>query len=214
MRLAVIDDHALVRAGLRSLLEGLPGVQEVREAGDGQEALMLIETYRPDVMFMDVHMPRLNGLEALGRITSEHPHVRVVVLSMYSTEEYVLRALKAGAAGYVLKDAEPEELEAAVRAVIRGDSYLCSRISKLVTAYVQRAAQGNDPLERLTPRQREVLQLIAEGHTTKEIARILDLSVKTVDTYRSQLMQLLEVRNVTGLVKQAIRMGLISNEEF
>jgi len=214
VRVLLADDHTLVRAGFRALLENLSGIQIVAEADDGREALRLIKVHQPDVVLMDISMPGLNGLEAAACVASEFPYVRVVILSMYANEEYVLRALRAGAAGYLLKDAGPIELELAVRATARGETYLSPAVSKHVIAdYVRRTGDGSSSLERLTPRQRQVLQLIAEGHTTKEIARILDVSVKTVGTHRTQLMQQLDVHDIAGLVRYAIRVGLVSSDK-
>jgi DNA-binding NarL/FixJ family response regulator len=208
------EDHALVRAGFRALLENLPGIQVVAEAGDGREALRLIETHRPDVVLMDITMPGLNGLEAAARVASEFPYVHVIILSMHANEEYVLQALRAGAAGYLLKDADPAELEMAVTAVARGETYLSPPVSKRVIAdYVRRVGDESSSLVRLTPRQREVLQLITEGHTTREIARILDVSVKTVETHRTQLMERLDIHDIAGLVRYAIGVGLVSLEK-
>jgi DNA-binding NarL/FixJ family response regulator len=214
IRVLLADDHALVRAGIRSLLSGLPGVEVIGEAHDGREALRLTLEKRPDVVLMDVSMPGLNGLEAAGRLAKECPTARVVILSMSATEEYVAQALRAGAAGYLLKDAEPAELELAVRAAARGETYLTPAVSKKVVAdYVHRLnAPAAGPLDLLTPRQREVLQLIAEGRTTKEIARVLNLSVKTVETHRTQLMDRLDLHDVAGLVRFAVRVGLVEPE--
>jgi DNA-binding NarL/FixJ family response regulator len=213
-RVLLADDHTLVRAGIRSLLQDLPDIQVVAEAGEGREALRLIGVHRPDVVLIDIAMPGLNGLEVAARVAEEFPHVRVVILSMHATEEYVLRALRAGAAGYLLKDAGPVELELALTAVARGEMYLSPGVSKHVTEYVRRVdSEVSSSLERLTPRQREVLQLIAEGHTTQEIAEILTVSVKTVETHRAQLMQRLDIHDIAGLVRYAIRVGLVAVDE-
>jgi DNA-binding NarL/FixJ family response regulator len=214
IRVLLAEDHALVRAGFRALLENLPGIQVVAEAGDGREALHLIETHRPDVVLMDITMPGLNGLGAAARVANEFPYVHVIILSMHANEEYVLQALRAGAAGYLLKDAGPTELELAVTAVARGETYLSPPVSKHVIAdYVRRVGDESSSLVQLTPRQREVLQLIAEGHTTREIARILDVSVKTAETHRAQLMERLDIHDIAGLVRYAIRVGLVSPEK-
>ncbi len=213
IRVMLVEDHALVRAGIRALLEGLEGVEVVGEAGDGREGLRLIETHRPDVVLMDIAMKGLNGLEATVRVRKDFPDVRVMILSMYTNEEYVLKALQAGAAGYLLKDAGTNELEIAIQAAARGETYLSSAVSKYVVAGYVRRVGGDaelDPLERLTPRQREVLQLVAEGQTTKEIARTLHISKKTVHTHRKQLMEQLDIHDVAGLVRYAIRMGLVA----
>jgi DNA-binding NarL/FixJ family response regulator len=212
IRVLVADDHALFRAGVRKLLQSFEGVEVVGEAGDGQEALELSGAQRPDVLLMDIGMPGLNGVEAAARLTREGPRPRVVILSMHTGEEHVLRAIRAGAAGYLLKDAKPPELEAAVRAVARGEIYLSPAISRYVVEDVRRGGAERGPLDRLTPRQREVLQLIAEGNTTKAIASRLGLSVKTVETHRAQLMERLDVHDVAALVRLAVRLGLVESE--
>lgn len=214
LRVLLVEDHTLVRAGIRALLENLPGVEVVGEAGDGQEALRLIAQHQPDVVVMDIGMPKLNGLEAAARVARDYPKTRVIILSMHLNEEYVIRALHAGAAGYLLKDAGTAELELALQAVARGDTYLSPPVSKRVIAdYVQRVERLVDPLERLTPRQREILQLIAEGHTAKAMAQSLNISVKTVETHRAQLMERLDIHNVAGLVRYAMRRGLVVLEK-
>ena len=213
-RVLLVDDHALVRAGFRSLLESVEGVSVVGEAGDGHEALRLIAEREPDAVFLDIALPGLNGLEVAARVAKDHAGVRVVILSMHANEEYVLHALQAGAAGYMLKDASAHELELALRAVMRGETYLSPAISKrVVEDYVKRTGAGA-PFAgpALTPRQREILQLIAEGASTKEIAHRLDVSVKTVETHRAQLMDRLDIHDVAGLVRYAIRTGLVSPE--
>jgi len=221
-RVLLAEDHTLVRAGIRALLQNLTGMQVVAEASDGREALRLIKTYQPDVVLMDIAMAGLNGLEATARVTKEFPTVRVIILSMHSNEEYVAQALQAGAAGYLLKDAVAAELELAVTAVARGETYLSPAVSKHIIAdYLRRAGGGAtgsggeapSTATLLTPRQREILQLIAEGHSTKEMASILHLSVKTVETHRTQLMARLDVHDVAGLVRYAIRIGLVTPDK-
>ena len=210
IRVVIADDHRLVRAGIRSLLSSLKGIEVVAEAGDGHEALLLIGTHHPHVALLDIAMPGLNGLEVAARASKESPNTRVIMLSMHTSEEYVLRALRAGAAGYLVKDAGTAELELAVKAVASGENYLSPGVSKhVVSDYVRRIATPTTPLERLTARQREVLQLIAEGNSSKEIARRLELSVKTVETHRTQLMHQLDIHDVTGLVRFAIGVGLV-----
>lgn len=212
IRVVVAEDHALVRAGIRSLLERLPGVEVVGEAADGREALELLKTQAPHVALLDISMPGMNGLEAAARAARRFPATRVILLSMHANEEYVHRALKAGAAGYLLKDAGAAELELAVRAVARGDTYLSPAISKqVISDYVRRTEAETTSLQALTPRQREILQLIAEGHTTKDIAKKLDLGVKTVETHRAALMRRLDIHDVAGLVRYAIRSGLVNS---
>ncbi len=214
IRILLADDHTLVRAGIRSLIQALPGIQVVAEAGDGREALSLIEMHQPDVALLDIAMPGLNGLEVAAQVADSFPYVRVMILSMHATEEYVLRALRAGAAGYLLKDADTAELELAINAVTRGETYLSPAVSKHVTEYIRRVGEeAHSTLERLTPRQREVLQLVAEGHTTQEIARIMNLSTKTVETHRTQLMERLDIHDIAGLVRYAVREGLVILEK-
>lgn len=211
IRVLLADDHTLVRAGLRKLVESLPGMEVVGEADDGLALLELAEKLQPNLVLMDIAMRGLNGLESTLRVLRTVPAAKVLILSMHQSEEYVRQALRNGASGYMLKDAAPMELDIALKAVLRGETYLSPAVSKgVVSDYVQRL-RGDEPQGvQLTPRQREVLQLVAEGHSTKEIARRLDLSVKTVDSHRTQLMKLLDIHEVTGLVRYAMRTGLIS----
>ena|SRR5712691_6688298 len=210
IRVVLADDHTLVRAGIRALLEKLPDVHVVAEASDGREAVHLVTTTQPDVVLMDIAMPGLNGLEATRRLVKEFPAIRVLILSMHKNEEYVWQALRAGAVGYLLKDADLAELALAITAVTRGETYLSPPISKhVIREYVQRVGGEETGLEQLTPRQREILQLIAEGHTTKMIAQRLGLSVKTVETHRVQMMERLDIHEIAGLVRYAIRMGVV-----
>ena len=212
--MVLVDDHALVRAGLRALLQKLPGVEVVAEAVDGREALVAIKAFKPDVVLMDISMPGLNGLEAAAVATRDYPESRVLILSAHSSEEYVGQALRAGASGYLLKDAATVELELAIMAVARGETYLSPAVSKhVISNYVRRVGGEAGSLELLTPRQRETLQLVAEGKSTKEIARILHVSVKTIETHRAQLMDRLDIHDVAGLVRFALRVGLVKNDE-
>jgi DNA-binding NarL/FixJ family response regulator len=214
LRIVLVEDHALVRAGIRSLLEKLADLEVVAEAGDGRAALSLIAEHQPDVVLMDIKMSGLNGLEATARIVRDLPGVRVVILSMYANEEYVIQALRAGASGYLLKDAGTAELEVAVRAAAQGETYLSPAISRrMIQDYLQVVGGEGGALEQLTPRQREVLQLVAEGHSVKEIAQILHVSAKTVETHRAQLMERLDIHDVAGLVRYAIRVGLVASDE-
>jgi DNA-binding NarL/FixJ family response regulator len=212
LRVLLVDDHALVRAGMRSLLHDLPEVEVVAEAGDGAEALAAAERERPDVVLMDIAMKGMNGLEAAARLRERLPAVKVIILSMHTSEEYVLLALRAGAAAYLIKDSATSELELALKSVMRGETYLSPAISRqVVDGYVQRVGASAGP-EPLTPRQREVLKRIAEGRSTKEIAYELNLSVKTVETHRAQIMERLGIREVAGLVRYAMRAGLVPPE--
>lgn len=215
LKILLADNHTLVRAGIRALLEQIPDVVVVGEAADGREAIKLVERYRPNLVFMDITMPVMNGLEATVRIVKEFPQTRVVMLSVHTDEEYVLQALRSGAAGYLLKDAGRAELEIAVAAVARNETYLSPAVSRHVVGdYVRRTGGGSENrLDSLTPRQREILQLIAEGKSTKEIASILDVSVKTVETHRAQLMERLDIHDVAGLVRYAIRTGIVTADE-
>ena len=214
IHILLADDHTLVRAGIRSLLEQVPNVVVVAEANDGRDALRLIHEHQPDIAFMDVTMQGLNGLDATAQITKTCPGVQVIMLSMHKNEEYVSQALRVGAAGYLLKDAATTELELAVQAVARGETYLSPAVSKhVVDRYLQRVNNTTESASeptRLTVRQREILQLIAEGHTTKQIAGLLHLSTKTVETHRSQLMDRLGIRHIAGLVRYAVRTGLVA----
>jgi DNA-binding NarL/FixJ family response regulator len=210
IRILLADDHALVRAGFRAILQNIDAFEVVAVAGDGVDALRLIELHQPDVVLLDITMPGLTGLEVAAHVTKTWPSIRVVMLSMHATEEFVLQALNAGAKGYLLKDAGTEELETAVRTVAGGETYLSPLVSKhVVSGYLQRVRAPASPVEQLTPRQKEVLQLIAEGLTNKEIARRLDISGKTVESHRTQLMERLDIHDIAGLVRFAIRVGLV-----
>jgi len=205
------DDHVLVRAGIRTLLEKIPNVKVVAEAASGREALEMVKTKLPDLVLMDIAMANLNGLEALSRIAKDFPDVNVMILSAHANEEYVIRALRSGAAGYILKDAATAELELAVSSVREGKTYLSPSISRTaIDSYLERMGDVVSPLEQLTSRQREILQLIGEGQNTKEIAFNLEISIKTVESHRLQLMERLRIHDVPGLVRFAIRTGLVS----
>ena len=209
-RVLLVEDHTLVRAGFRVLLEKIHGVSVIGEVSDGLSAVKLSKELNPDVVLMDIAMPGMNGLEATRRIRQECERTKVLMLSMYTNEEYLKEALRAGAAGYLLKDADRNELELAIKTVWRGETYLTPSMAKFtVDAYCRKGDVPTGPLARLTGRQREILQLIAEGCSTKQIAQRLDLSVKTVESHRAQLMERLEIHDVPGLVRLAIRTGLI-----
>jgi len=216
VRVILADDHTLVRAGIRAVLDKFAGVQVVGEAGDGREVLNLVRQHRPDVVLMDISMPGLNGLEATARIARDFAEVRVIILSMHSDEEYYWRALKVGAAGYMLKKAATTELETALQRVMCGEIFLCQEIAARLRKKIPMQAIGGrkSPLETLTERQREILQLIAEGQNTKEIAVILKVSPKTVEYHRMKLMNALDVHDVPGLVRFALRVGLIPEERL
>jgi len=214
IRILVVEDHDLVRAGFGALLNALEDVTIVGQAKTGYEALELAASCAPKVVLMDISMPGLNGLEVTRRIAEAHPHIRVLILSVHTGEEYVLQALRAGAAGYLVKDSGADELAMAVRAVASGRTYLSPQVSRhVIDRYLERQQDMQTPFELLTPRQREILQMIAEGATTRDMARRLHLSVKTVDTHRTQLMDRLDIHDVAGLVRYAIRTGLIDSEK-
>ena len=214
IRVLLADDHELVRACIRSLLEKLTDIEVAAEASDGREAIRLVEKHEPHVVLTDIAMPVLNGLEVTRHLTDKFPKVRVVVLSMYSDEEHVYLALRAGAAGYLLKGAARAELELAIRAVARGEMYLSPTVSKpIIMEYGRRASGETSLLKRLSTRQIQVLQLIAKGKTTKQVALELNISAKTVETHRMQLMDRLEIHDIPGLVRFAIKVGLAALED-
>jgi DNA-binding NarL/FixJ family response regulator len=205
------DDHAVVRDGLRYLLQAQPDIDVVGDAADGRQTLQLVKRLCPDVAIMDIAMPELNGIDATHQICRDCPSTQVIILSMYSTSEHVNRALSAGALGFVLKESAGIELVNAVRAVHTGHHYLSQKLSdRLIDDYLQKreAADEPGPLDRLTPREREVLQLVVEGKSSTQIASTLSLSVKTVETYRSRLLRKLDISDIPGLVKFAIQHGL------
>ena len=211
IRVLLADDHKLFRAGIRSLLQTLDDIEVVAEAGDGREALRLAAAHRPDVVLMDIMMPNLNGLDAAARIAHAYPHTRVIMLSMSADEDSVLKTLRAGAVGYLVKTADPAELELAIRAAMRGEKFLSSAVSEhVVSVCLNRLDKEQTSLERLTRRQREVLQLIAESHTTKDIAKRLEISTKTAEAYRGELMRALDIHDIASLTRYAIRTGLVS----
>lgn len=215
LSIILADDHALVRAGIRTLLEKLPDITILGESGDGRETVALVNSLAPDIAILDISMPGLNGLDATARIVKEQPKTKVLILSMHTGEDYVLQALRAGASGYLLKDAATAELRLALIAVTRGETYLSPTISKEVLARHRRQADDPraDSTKTLTPRMREIVQLIAEGRSTKEIAFLLNLSVKTIETHRMHLMARLNLHDVAGVVRYALRTGLISADK-
>ena len=208
------DDHTLVRAGIRSLIEELPEIRIVGETSNGREAVSLAFEHRPDLVVMDISMPELNGIEATMRIQEELPATRVLILSMHSSEDFVRRALAAGASGYLVKDSAPLELRLAMEAIGRGEVYVSSRVSGALLSSLRtgRPAPGNAPLDALTTRQREILQMIAEGKSTKEIAFTLEVSTKTIESHRAAIMQRLGIRDIAGLVIYAVRNNLVGLE--
>ncbi|RYF23371.1 MAG: response regulator transcription factor [Oxalobacteraceae bacterium] len=213
IRVMLADDHLLVRAGIRALLASLPDVEVVGEAAGGEEALVAVQEFEPDVALLDISMQGMNGLEAARRVLELRPATRVVMLSMHASEDYVARALHAGASGYLMKGSAAQELERALQAVMRGERYLDSHISaEALQRHLDRVGTDGTP-EILTARQREVLQLIAESLGTKEIAYRLGVSAKTVETHRRELMQRLNIHDVPGLVRYAIRNGIASVHE-
>ena len=212
MRILLADDHALVRGGIRALLESIDGVSVVGETGDGLEALDLIRALQPDLVLLDISMPGLNGLELADRVARESPAVKIVVLSMHATESYVADALRAGVVGYLRKSAAVAELPAALETVARGEIYLSPGISRQVIEVLRAGGVPPGPLAGLSPRQREILQLLAEGLSSKEIGFRLGISSKTVDTHRAQIMERLGIHNLQGLVRFAMRAGLIPEE--
>jgi DNA-binding NarL/FixJ family response regulator len=213
IRIILADDHTIMRSGLRAVLERYPDMKVVGEASDGRTAVQNVDELRPDVVIMDVAMPTLNGIEAARQISSKHQDVAIVVLSMHSDESYVLRALKAGARAYLLKDSAEGDLIAAIRAVSEGKAFFSPAISRmLVDDYMRQLQQRGveDSYELLTTREREILQLLAEGRSNKDIARLLDLSLYTVETHRSNIMQKLNLHGMPELMLYAIRKGVIS----
>jgi DNA-binding NarL/FixJ family response regulator len=215
IRVLVADDHAIVREGLGTMLSNQPDMTVVGLATHGRDAIRMVDEYQPDVAIMDISMPELNGIDAISQMLPRHPNIKVIVLSIHETKPYVYRALKAGAKGYLLKETAGLEVVEAVRAVYGGERYLSQRISDLVTDVSLRSLDGSkelSPLEQLSPREREILQLVAEGKTSQEIGERLSISSKSVDTYRSRLMRKIGVKDVAGLVKFAIQHGVISLE--
>ncbi len=212
-RILLADDHALVRAGIRALLESLPGVEVIGETGDGLEAVDHVRRDPPDAILLDITLPGLNGLEAAARIAKLDVPTRVLMLSMHASAEYAARAFAAGAAGYLNKDSAFDELATALEEIFAGRRYLCRAIdAEQVQRFERRASAGESELDALTPRQRQILQLVVEGLGTRQIAERLYLSVKTVESHRIQMMQRLGIFDVPGLVRFAIRNGLVPPE--
>jgi two-component system, NarL family, response regulator NreC len=213
IRILLADDHNVLRDGMRLLLERQSGFEVVGEAADGRATIALVEEQHPDVVVMDIAMPNLNGIEATRRITDRYPRTGVVILSMHHDESYVIRSLKAGARAYLLKDALKAELITAIQAVARGKSFFSPKISQMLQEdYVEALGRkgADDSYDLLTDREHEILQLIAEGKTNKEIANLLNLSLHTVDTHRTHILQKLNLHSVPELILYAVRKGVIS----
>ena len=208
IQVVLADDHALVRAGIRALLERIDKVEVVGEAGDGQQALKLIEQLEPDVVLLDLTMPGLSGFEVLRETSEKFPNVNMIVLSVHDSEEYAFHALRSGAVGYLPKSAASTELEEAIGRVLRGEKYISPSIAREASLEFARTVPETPP--ELTPRQMEVLTLIAHGSSTREVAHSLNISVKTVETHRAQLMERLNIHDVAGLVRYAIKKGLVN----
>ena len=209
-RVLLVDDHALVRAGIRALIDMLDGVEVVAEAGNGREALQQVEKFAPDLVLLDLTMPEMSGFEVLEQIVRRSPQVRVIILTMHEAREYAIQAMSLGAAGFIPKSAAANELKQGIESVMRGETYTSKETPHEVQPPILGESRAKRLLEKLTPRQREILVLIAEGQTTKQIARSLNISVKTVESHRAQLMERLDIRDVAGLVRFSIRTGLVS----
>ena len=213
LRILLADDHVVMRTGLRALLERQPNLEVVGEGENGREAIELVASLRPDVVVMDVGMPVLNGIEATKTIVTQHPTTAVVILSMYVDESYIMRALKAGARGYLLKDSAPADLIGAIQAVSQNKSFFSPKVSRILAEdYVRVLKQKGavDSYDLLTSREREILQLIAEGKANKEVAAALNISPYTVETHRSHILEKLNLHNPAELILYAVRKGLIS----
>ncbi len=209
IRILMCDDHSLVRVGLRQLISSMDGLEVVGETSSGHEAIRLAAGLVPDIVLMDIAMPEMNGLDATASIRRKTPSVRVLMISMHASDQYLREALVAGATGYILKNADAAELERAIHAVAAGDTYITPSLSGRLVEDLRRGATF-DTAPILTPRQTEVLRLIAEGRSTREIAETLYLSHKTIETHRAQLMERLHIHNIAGLTRYAIRMGVVS----
>ncbi len=212
IRVLIADDHALVRGGIRALVEKIEGIVVVGEAGKGSEALELVNELKPNLMLLDLTMPDGGGFDVLEHVKKHLPEIRVIVLTVHEAGEYAIRALREGAAGFLPKSAASTELEQAIQTVVGGEIYISPEMLKKTVIDVGKGTTKRELLDTLSPRQREVLRLIAEGRTTKQIAAELGISVKTVETHRAQLMERLNIRDVAGLVRYAILVGLIDVE--
>jgi len=211
IRVLIVDDHTILRQGVKALLDNQEGIQVVGEAPDGREALKITDEVKPDVILMDIAMPGLNGLEATRRIKNKHPQIKILVLTMYTNEEYISQILKAGADGYLVKETAYDDLVSAIKAVQSGEAFMSPSISKkVIKTYIQQSQRSEERAEDLlSSREREVLQLIAEGNSSKKIAELLFISPKTVENHRTHIMDKLNIHNRTGLIKYAIRKGIV-----
>lgn len=209
IRVLLVDDHAILRAGLKALLATYPDIEVVGEASDGAEAIQQVKAHKPDIVLMDISMPGMNGLTATRYILEAYPEVRIIILTQYDSKEYVLPLLQLGAAGYVLKQCADTDLIKAIRAVYAGDSFLYPPVARTLLESYLGKEENHDPDAHLTPREREILVLVAQGYTNRQIAEILHISPKTVDVHRSRLMKKLDLHNVADLTRYAIRHGLI-----
>lgn len=210
VKVLLVDDHQIMREGMSALLRKYSGFEVVGQASDGRQALEMVEELKPDIVIMDVGMPNLNGIDATHRMLSQHPGLKVMALSTHSDGSVVVKMMRAGAAGYILKESAFDELIEGLNTLMEGKTFLCKKVSKLVFSEYMTIINNSEPLKKdeLTSREREVLQLVAEGNTTKEIAAKLNLSTKTIDSHREHIMEKLKIRNIAGLTKYAIREGL------
>jgi DNA-binding NarL/FixJ family response regulator len=213
IRVLLADDIGLIRTGVRALLESIADVEVVAEAFDAPETVRLIKQHEPDILLMHSSMSRMNCLEMARRITGEFPKVRVILLSRHANGEYIGQALRSGVAGYLMMTASPDELEQAVKTVAGGKTYLSNLGLKHLADFVRRASGKESLLERLTPRQREVFELLVEGQSTRQIGLTLNISVKTVESHRAQIMERLDIHDIAGLVRYAIKVGVVELED-
>ena len=213
IKVVIAEDHTIVRKGLCALLQGEPDIEVVGEAENGREAIKIVEKLLPDVVVMDIAMPGLNGLETTRQLTKKFPKLKILILTMHDNEEYIFETLRAGAAGYLIKRSAPNELISAIQSVFRGESFLSPAVSKkVIEGFVQSggsAAKEDADYGRLTTREREILQLIAEGNALREIASLLHISIKTVESHKAHIMEKLNLRSIAELTQYAIRKGLI-----
>jgi DNA-binding NarL/FixJ family response regulator len=214
IKVIIAEDHTIVRKGLCALLQGEPDIEVIGEAENGREAIKIVETLLPDVVLMDIAMPGLNGLDTTRQLKKRFPKLKILILTMHDNEEYIFETLRAGASGYLIKRSAPNELISAIHSVYRDESFLSPAISKkVIEGFVQSGGQAvieDEDYMKLTVREREVLQLIAEGNTNREIARLLHISIKTVESHKAHIMEKLDIRNIAELTQYAIRKGLIS----